>query len=425
MNHAMTPSRPTSRPVRLAAIATVLLCVVLLAVGGFVTTFRVGMADPVWPTEPLFLLGQDWQQLEFGFLIEHSHRLIGFATGAAAILFALGSWFGERDRKLRLAGIIAVVGLVAGYYEFYKGMRRVWIEVQEKAKDQRHFDPKGERFAEQLVEADLLKQVTKWPVPQALGAAMFAVGVLFFGAAAASKRTPGGWVRGLANVGLVCVMAQGLLGGFRVFLNAIAGTNLAAIHGVFGQVTFAVLVAGMVLCQPRRAGDAIPGSDSAALARLAWISVTVLFVQLVWAAWVRHHGSAVAQRLHILTAFVATGFLVWLAARILLNPSAKVVFRGIAVHLLVILGTQVALGVESYIGKFAAAGPQAQKLPEDRTVSEQQAGIRTAHQLIGAGLLAATVAAGLRLGRRPVAAGDSAPESEEKTVESPRLDAVR
>ncbi len=421
----MPSNRPTSRWVRLAAIATVLLCVLLLAVGGFVTTFRVGMADPVWPTEPWFLLGQDWNQLEFGFLVEHSHRLVGWLTGAAVILFSLGAWLGEPDRKLKLVGFVTLIGLIVAYGEFHRGMGGVWNEVQEIAKARSNLDPKSERFAEQLVEAGVLKQVTKWPIPQALGVAMFAFGVLFFSAAAAAKRTPGGWVRCLANVGLVCVMAQGLLGGFRVFLNALAGTNLAAIHGVFGQVTFAVLVAGMVLCQPRRDGDAIPLSESSPLARLAWISVAVLFVQLVWAVWVRHHGSAVAQRLHILTAFVATGFLVWLAARILLNPTAKAVYRGIAIHLLVILGTQVLLGVESYIGKFAAAGPQAQRLPEDRTVTKPQAGIRTAHQLIGAGLLAATVAAGVRLGRRPLTSGYSAAQSGEKTVESPRLDAVR
>jgi heme a synthase len=420
----MKHSRPTSRWVRIAGIVTVLLTVVLLALGGFVTTFRVGMADPVWPTEPLFLFGQDWRQLEFGFLIEHSHRLIGFATGAAAIIFTIGTWIGEPDRKLRLAGIVTVVGLVAGYNEFYKGMRLVWNEVQVHAREQQQLDPKGERFAEQLVESDVLKQVTKWPIPQGLGTAMFAIGVLFFGAAAGLKRTPGGRVRCLANVGLVFVMMQGLLGGFRVFLNALAGTNLAAIHGVFGQVTFAVLVAAMVLCKPRREGDAIAERDSAPLARLAWISVTILFVQLVWAVWVRHHGSPVAQRLHILTAFVATGFLVWLAARILLNANAKTVFRGIAIHLLVILGTQLALGVESYMGKFASAGPQAQKLPEDRTVTIPQAMIRTAHQLIGAGLLAATVAAALRFGRRPVGSGSPAYPPTENNGDSPRPNAV-
>ena len=41
---------------RVWAIITVVLAVVLLALGGFVTSFRVGMADPVWPTVPWYRL---------------------------------------------------------------------------------------------------------------------------------------------------------------------------------------------------------------------------------------------------------------------------------------------------------------------------------------------------------------------------------
>lgn len=413
----MPTIRPTPRWVRLAAIATVLLCVLLLALGGFVTTFRVGMADPVWPTEPWFLLGQDWQQLEFGFLVEHTHRLAGWLTGFAVTIFALGAWWSEPDRKLRWVGMVTLIGLLVSYGEFHRGMGKVWAEVQKSAAEQWHLDPKQAEFEERLIHSDILKQVTRWPIPQGLGTAMFAVGVVFFGVASAMKRTPGGAVRLAANLGLVFVMAQGLLGGFRVFLNALAGTSLAAIHGVFGQVTFSVLVAGMVLCQPRRSGDAVTPQESGPLRRLALISLGVLFVQLVWAVWVRHQGSVIAQRLHILTAFVATGFLVWLAARILISPTAKSVFRGIAIHLLIILGTQVALGVESYLGKFAAAGPQAQKLPEDRTVTKPQAMMRTAHQLIGAGLLAATAAAAVRLGRRPIGSGLNELNSTENSPE--------
>ncbi|QEL15375.1 COX15/CtaA family protein [Limnoglobus roseus] len=409
MTDRMNTLRPTPRWVRIAAVLTVVLTVVLLTLGGFVTTFRVGMADPVWPTEPLFLLGQDWQQLEFGFLIEHSHRLLGFMTGAAAIVFALGAWLGEPDRKLRLVGLVTIVGLVGGYNEFYKGMKHVWTEVQEKAREQQHLDPKQPDYEQRVNQSESLKQITKWPVAQGAGTAAFAFAVLLFGAAAAAKRTPGGAVRLMASVSLVFVMVQGLLGGFRVFLNALAGTNLAAIHGVFGQVTFAVLVATMVLCTPRREGDALPSDDREPLARLAWITVGVLLLQLVWAVWVRHYGSSVAQRLHILTAFVATGFLVWLAAKVLLNPVAKPLFRGAAIHLLFIVGIQVSLGVESYIGKFVAAGPQAQKLPEERTVTKPQAIMRTAHQLIGAALLASTVAFAVRLGRRPIGVGGEAP----------------
>ena len=218
----MNATRPTPRWVRIAGIATVLLTVLLLALGGFVTTFRVGMADPVWPTEPWYLANNF--KLDLGYLVEHSHRIAGFLTGTAAILFTFGAWLAEPDRKLKLVGLVTLVGLTASYFELHRGMRVVWNEVQEKAKEQRHLDPKQRDFEQRLIESDVLKQVAKWPVPQGLGTAGFAVGALFFGTAAGLKRTPGGWVRLLANVGLVFVMVQGLLGGFRVFLNALEQT---------------------------------------------------------------------------------------------------------------------------------------------------------------------------------------------------------
>ncbi len=405
--------RPSPRWVRIAGIITVLLCVLLLALGGFVTTFRVGMADPVWPTEPWFLLGQDWQQLEFGFLIEHTHRLAGWLTGLAITIFAFGAWSVEPNRKLRLIGLVTLVGLLVSYGEFHRGMGKAWSEIQEKAKSQQHLDPQQSDFSERLMESDVLKHVTKWPIPQGLGTAGFALGLILFGSVSASRRTIGGSLRFMVSLGLVFVMIQGLLGGFRVFLNALAGTNLAAIHGVFGQVTFAVLVAAMVLCQPRKDHDALSHAESAPLIRIAYYVLLALFLQLIWAVWVRHYGSPIAQRLHILTAFVATGLLVWLAVRILVSPYAKRLFRGIAIHLLIILAVQLLLGVESYLGKFVTTGPQAQVMPEDRIVTQQQAGMRTAHQLIGAGLLAAVAAAAIRLGRKPIGLATNPEKSQE------------
>ena len=76
--------RPVPRFVRGWAIATALVGFLLLfALGGFVTSFRVGMADPVWPTEPWYLVGKDWQKLEFGFLVEHTHRAAGWISSPA------------------------------------------------------------------------------------------------------------------------------------------------------------------------------------------------------------------------------------------------------------------------------------------------------------------------------------------------------
>lgn len=408
-----TPSpvfRPVPRWVRGWAILTLVLAVVLLTLGGFVTSFRAGMADPVWPTEPWYLAENF--KLDPGYLIEHTHRIAGWLTGVAAAVLAIAAFAYEPDRRLRWAGLAAVVLLLGAYGEFHRGMRTVWTAVQERAKAEYRLDPKGADFASRVTEQHLLDRTGGWPVPAAVASGVLAAAVLVVGGLAAASGRPGGWVRAAAAAALVCVMVQGLLGGFRVFLNALAGTDLAAVHGVVGQVTFCVLVAVAVLAAPRRAGDAVPDADRPGLRRLAWALVGVTFVQLIWAVMVRHQGSSVAQRLHILTAFGVTALAVWIAVRILSGPPVKARLGGSAYHLLGLLVLQVMLGVEAYVGKFAAVGPQAQVPPMLREVKPAQAGIRTAHQLIGTGLLAAGVALALRAGRRPVAVPPPAADAE-------------
>ena len=70
------------------------------------------------------------------------------------------------------------------------------------------------------------------------------------------------------------------------------------------------------------------------------------------------------------------------------------------VHLLAIVAVQVLLGVEAYMGKFAAAGPYATKLPFERPVTVGAAAIRTTHVLVGTALLATTVVLAIRVFRR-------------------------
>lgn len=401
-------TRPVPRWVRFVAIATVVTTVGLLGLGGFVTSFRVGMADPVWPTEPWFLLDKDWQQLEFGFLIEHTHRLAGWIVGAAATVLAVAAWWYEPRTVLRRVGLIAIVGLLLAYGEFHRGMGKVWKEIQTETQTVRP-GPITE-----VAAADLTRTTHVWPVPQGILTGLLAIGVLGVSIFAAFTRSAGGWVRTAAGFGLVFVMAQGLLGGFRVFLNALMGTNLAAVHGVFGQLTFAVFVAAMVLAKPRSMTEMIPNRIAAPLSRLALGLVALLVMQLVWAVMVRHGGSTLAQRLHILTAFAVTGVAVWLAVWIMIEPATRRNYRGASWHLLGILLVQLTLGVEAYLGKFVTAGPQAFVLPELRTISEWQATTRTAHQLIGAGLLATAVALAVRL-RQPSVGPRRAEESDRES----------
>ena len=130
------------------AVGTVCATVALLTLGAVVTTCRVGMADPIWPTYPWHMLLISYQEPRPGFIIEHTHRLAGYLVGCCVIVLALGLW----------------------RYHARRGL---------------------------------------------------------------------GWL-GLAA--LAAVIVQGLLGGFRVLLNALVGTDLALIHGLFAQLVFTLLV---------------------------------------------------------------------------------------------------------------------------------------------------------------------------------------
>lgn len=392
--------RPVPRWLRVWALLTLLVAVVLITIGGFVTSFRAGMADPVWPTEPWYLIGKDWGSLEFGFLIEHTHRLAGWILGIAATVLAIGAFAFEPNRAVRWFGLLSMVVLLGTYGEFHREMRKVWNSIQEQAAAEFHHEDKH------LTTEDELHQVAQgavWPEQLGLITAGCAGLVLLAGVLAGLTGRPGSGARFAASFALVFVMVQGLLGGFRVFLNELAGTDLAAVHGVFGQVTFCVLVAVVVFCAPRPNRDALPPEERRGITGLSWWLVGLLLMQLVWAVMVRHQGTALGQRLHILTAFLVTGVIIWLVMRIMAGVQSRTVLRGAAIHLTGILAVQVLLGVEAYMGKFAAVGPQATVMPTLRDVTPAQAGIRTAHQLVGTGLLAAAVALALRSGRRAYA----------------------
>ena len=102
--------RPTPRWVHVWAILTVFFTLCALVLGGMVTTYRVGMADPVWPTTPWFLFFTSWSEPRRGFLIEHGHRLAGWILGGVAIVLTVGMWRTARGsmRWLGLACAIAI-----------------------------------------------------------------------------------------------------------------------------------------------------------------------------------------------------------------------------------------------------------------------------------------------------------------------------
>jgi len=275
------------------AVLTVVATVCLLALGSVVTTFRVGMADPVWPTYPWHLLLIDWSEPSAGFLIEHTHRLAGYIVGVLFIVLALGTLFVHTGRK------IAWLGLTA----------------------------------------------------------------------------------------LGCVIVQGLLGGFRVKLNALVGTDLAVVHGTFAQVVFSVTVAVAVITSPRLVhGEfGVSAKDARRALRLSVLLTAVAFCQVVWGALLRQTLSPVAQRGHLFTAFAVVALVAWLGKTVFGNANLRFLSWPVTI-LAWLVAVQVMLGIEAYVARFASA-----TLPELVPITFGQVVVRSLHVLIGSWILAAAV----------------------------------
>ena len=380
---AARPGRVSGSPsglFRAWAVLAVAVAGVVLTLGALITTFGVGMSDPVWPTEPWFLAvnGGVWSlEPAPGFLIEHTHRLVAWAVGGVVAVLAVGAWRGEPDRVTRRRGTLAVLGLLAAYIALHTEMRVIW-------------------------QGRVAGGGLRWPVASGTLVVVGAVVVAWVCRRALAAGSPGAGVRVAATLALAAVMGQGLLGGYRVFLNQLFGTQLAAVHGAFGQVTFALLAAvaaGGLATRPVPAG---------VRTRVGPVAVGLLVAvgwQLAWGVWVRHVGSGAAQRLHILTAFGVAGLVVWVAVAVLGDPAGRARLRWFAYALLGLLVVQLALGVEAYLGKFVAAGPAA------KAVTATAAVVRTGHTLVGAAVLATAAVLVVRLAARPAGRDEFGPAS--------------
>ncbi len=95
------------------AVLTAVAGLCVLSAGSFVTTLKVGMADPGWPSPPwyLFFLSPADYERGVGFLVEHAHRLAGWIVGFCVIVLAVGLWGVERRRWLCWLGTLALIGV--------------------------------------------------------------------------------------------------------------------------------------------------------------------------------------------------------------------------------------------------------------------------------------------------------------------------
>ena len=223
--------------------------------------------------------------------------------------------------------------------------------------------------------------------------------VLALGLAVAAR----GWYRLLGLAALLAVGVQGLLGIFRVNLNALFGDKLATIHGVCAQLVIAVLVSVAVLTSRAWANRSVAAPAPASLRRGAWLLCALIFTQIVFGAIMRHLLDPLAQRLHILLAFVVLGTVFWLLARVRRAGCDRVVRRW-SIVLAVLVTIQPIFGVEAWIRRFGTM-----ELPDMVPSSLGLDLARSGHHVLGTLIFATSVALAVLLVR---------PERVQETAES-------
>jgi heme A synthase len=107
-------------------LLTVGITVLAMTTGMIVTTFRVGMVDPVWPTYPWHLMLISWEEPSPGYVIEHSHRALDYLLGICVIVQAGLCW---RFGNGRWIGWLGVVGLLAVIVQGMLGGLRVVLHA--------------------------------------------------------------------------------------------------------------------------------------------------------------------------------------------------------------------------------------------------------------------------------------------------------
>ena len=93
-----------------SAAATLLL----ICVGGLVTSHGAGLAVPDWPTtfgyNMFFFPFDKWVG---GIFYEHTHRLVASGVGMLTVILAVWLWFRESRRWVRWLGVAALIAVIA------------------------------------------------------------------------------------------------------------------------------------------------------------------------------------------------------------------------------------------------------------------------------------------------------------------------
>jgi len=179
-----------------------------------------------------------------------------------------------------------------------------------------------------------------------LGAAVGLVTIAL--AAALWLSEPRGWLRWLGVAALLAVILQGVLGGLRVLL---VEDGIAIVHGALAQA-FLGLGVSLALFTSRSWALAapVPSADALLLRRLALLTTGVVYLQIVFGAFLTHFGARLDG--HLLVAAALAVLVPALALRIRRAHGDRKALVLPARFLLALLVVQLFLGLGAYAGRF-------------------------------------------------------------------------
>lgn len=239
-----------------------------------------------------------------------------------------------------------------------------------------------------------------------------AAGLLTIGLLLVTMRSePRFWVRAYSVALLVGVVGQGVLGGLRVVLDE---RVLALVHGCVGPLFFAACAGMVAVTSPRwhaassSAGTSLSAADRK-LMRLAVVTATIAYLQLVLGALVRHSPHMLSDNAggifqaavygHVAMALLVVVQTLRLAAACWRRPAP----RGLAAGLAGLAMFQLLLGFSSWIVKYGMPAWFTQLIGEtghfNRATDMVSATIVTAHGAAGALIVALSVVVALQVGR--------------------------
>ncbi len=200
----------------------------------------------------------------------------------------------------------------------------------------------------------------------------------------------------LGIAALATVITQAILGGLTVLLFQPPWVSSA--HAAVAQTFFCIAVA-IAMFTGRRWVEEVPQIEfdnrRPSLITLTWLSIFVLYVQLILGAMFRHHGMSWWP--HVANAAIVTFVLTWTAIRALSRFSKIEAVRRPAIILALLLVVQLCLGFAAFLTRIAWGRDAVQ--PEFSMVIST-----VSHVAVGALLLATAVILAIQVWRHiPVA----------------------